>query len=64
VLLEARPGGAGLNPRRQRRSVDLEHLVEQFQIDRDDPGEAIAARRLDATDDACAASEGDHGRAR
>ena len=63
LLLERRPGRPGLDPRRQRRWVDLEHAVERLQVDRDHPGVAISHARLDAADDARAAPERDHGRA-
>ncbi len=35
LVLEAGAGGAGLDPRRERGGVDIEHAVEAAQVDRD-----------------------------
>ena len=60
LLLQPRPGRAGLDPRRQRGRVDLEHPVEPAQVQRDD--RPLAEPRLDPADDAGAAAERDHRR--
>ena len=64
LLLEPRAGGAGLDPRRQRHRVDLEHAVERLQVDGHHARMVPAAGRLDAADHARAAAERDHRRAR
>ena len=59
LLLEHRSEGAGLDPRRPRHRVDLEHPVEAAEIDRDDAGEPVTDGALDAADDRRAAAVGD-----
>ena len=63
LVLEPRAGRAGLDPRRARGAIDLEHPVEAPQVDRDRARVAVADARLDAADDAGAAAVGDRRRA-
>ncbi len=58
LLLQPRPSGAALDPRRQRFRLDLEHAVEPPQIHRHH--RPVAESRLDPADDAGAAAERDH----
>ena len=52
LVLERRPRGAGLDPRRPRDVIHLEHAVEATQVDRHRPGVGVADSRLDAPDHA------------
>ena len=61
LLFQPRPGGPGLDPRRQRLRVDLQHPVEPAQVHRHH--RPLAQPRLDPADDAGAAAERDHRRA-
>ena len=61
LALDPRPTRAGADPRCLRDRVDLQHLVEVRQVDRDDAVEAVGIDdRLDAADDIRAAPVGDH----
>ena len=51
LSLKVGPQGAGLDPRRPRGAVDLQHLVEVPEVDADDRA-GLAGRRLDPADDA------------
>ena len=53
VTLEIRAIDAGLNTRGARHVIDLQHLVEPVQIDRDG---GITRRNVDAPYDGCATS--------
>ena len=61
LVLEARAGRPGLDPRRQRLGVDLEHAVEAAQVEADE--RPLAEATLDPADDAGPAAERDHRRA-
>ena len=60
LLLQPRPGGAGLDPRRQRLRVDLQHPIQPPQVERDE--RPIPQPRLDPADHAGPAAERDHRR--
>ena len=62
LVLEARPGRAGLDPGRLRDRVDLEHPVHPPQVDRDDAAVVLPHPRLDAADHAGASAVGDRRR--
>src|SRR5436309_1902548 len=56
LLLERRTEHAGLDARRARGPIDLEHAVEPREVDRDRACPPVADRRLDPADDARAAA--------
>ncbi len=59
LLLEPRPGGTRLDPRRLRDRVHVEHPVHAAEVDADRAAVAIAEARLDPADHARPAAEGD-----
>ena len=62
--LQPRTGRAGLDARRQRNRVDLQHTIKGLQVDRHHAREVLApGARLDTADHARAAPERDHRRA-
>jgi hypothetical protein len=60
LFLQAWTGCARLDPGGLRDGVDFQDAVQRLEIDRHDPGIALADLRLDAADDARTASERDH----
>ena len=65
LRLEHRSARAGLDARRQRGTIDLEHAVDRRDVDRHHPREAPPVdARLDAADRARSPAERDHRRAR
>ena len=58
LVLQPGPGGAGLDPRRQRLRVDLQHPIQPAQIERDH--RPIPQPRLDPTDHAGPAAKRHH----
>ena len=56
LLLQPRPGGTGLDPRRHRLRIDLQHPVEPSQVERDEG--PIPKSSLDPTDHTRPAAEG------
>jgi hypothetical protein len=61
LILEMRPQRAGLDSRRVRGAVDLEHTVETAKVDRHRPRISAADPRLDPTHHAGAPAERNHG---
>ena len=59
LLVERRAEHPGLDPRRPRDRVDLEHPVERAEVDRHRARVVVADPRLDPADDAGAAAVGD-----
>ncbi len=61
LLVQRRPQGAGLDSRRARDLVDLEHPIERAQVDRHRARVAVSDAGLDPADDAGPAAVRDRG---